>query len=126
MKRSQVAMQFLVVIGIVFVMFIIFVIGFAERYRDIQVEKETVAMKDIALKLHDEIVIARNLQDGYSRNFTMPDTVDGFNYTISLNQNLIIVTGEHAEYSTYVAPVQGQVRKGTNVIRKIGDTVWLD
>jgi hypothetical protein len=126
--KAQIAMQFLVIISIVFAMFVVFVVGFAERYNDILTDRERLALKDVALKVHDEIMIAHNLRDGYQREFTLPDLVEGDNYTIYItpNSNIVVVSGDNLEYSTQVAPVQGQLTKGLNLIRKSGGVVWLN
>lgn len=123
--KSQVAMQFLFVVGLVFLFFVIFVAGFSERYRDIRNEKGRIAVRDVALRVHAEIAIAHNLEDGYQRNFTLPDEIDGFNYTISLHNNYVAVTSADAEYSTAVAPVQGNVHIGSNLIRKSNGIVCI-
>jgi len=123
--KSQVSMQFLVMLSIVFVFFVIFVAGFAERYRDIRAEKERTAIKDLVLKVHDEIAIAHNLGDGYARNFTLPPRVEGVNYTVSLSNSFVTAVSENAEYSTAVAPVSGTLRKGSNRITKSFGVVCL-
>jgi hypothetical protein len=118
-------MQFMFIMGLVFIFFVIFVVGFSERYRDIRTEKERMALRDVALRVHDEISLAHNLEDGYLRNFTLPDDVEGFNYSISLDRNVIVVRSIDTEYSTYVAPVQGAVRKGSNVITRKSGVVCI-
>jgi hypothetical protein len=123
--KAQVSMQFLLVVSIVFLFFIVFVSGFAERYRDIKMEKERLAVKDLALKVHDEIAVAHNLEDGYTRAFTLPSQLEGANYTINVTGNVVAVTSEHAEYSLAVAPVSGTVHIGNNTITKTGGVVCL-
>jgi hypothetical protein len=118
-------MQFLLVVSIVFMLFVVFVTGFAERYRDIKMEKERLAVKDLALKVHDEIAIAHNLEDGYTRTFTLPDQVEGSNYTINITGNVVAVTSEHSEYSLAAAPVTGDVNVGSNTITRSGGTVCI-
>jgi hypothetical protein len=123
--KAQISMQFLMVVTIVFLFFIVFVSGFADRYRDIKMEKERLAAKDLALKVHDEIALAHNMEDGYTRTFTLPDRIEGANYTIGITGNYVAVTSEHAEYSLAVAPVTGDVQIGNNTISMTGGTVCL-
>ncbi|MFH0978932.1 MAG: hypothetical protein V1837_06565 [Candidatus Woesearchaeota archaeon] len=123
--RSQVSMQFLVMVGIVFVFFVVFVAGFAERYNDILTEKERAACRDLVFMVHDEIAIAHKLEDGYSRNFTIPDKLEGVDYSITLNNNIVAVTSPKAEYSTMVPSVVGSLHKGQNMILKRNGIVCL-
>lgn len=119
-------MQFLVLIGIVFVVFIIFVVGFAERYNDIRKEKEFVAIRDIGLKVHAEVSIAQSVEDGFIRSFTLAETSSGYNYSLSLVSNILTVVGENHEYSVVLAPFVGTVKKGLNTISRSGGVVWLN
>jgi hypothetical protein len=73
-----------------------------------------------------EIFTATNVEDGYMREFGIPDSLDGVNYTIWVLGEYLIAESENHDESLKISPVVGNVTKGVNEIRKENGVVYLN
>ena len=91
-------------------------------------EQVDSGVREIALTVQDEISLASSASDGYSRNFTLPPGVLWENYTARINSNGIYVVTDDQKHAIYLSVfnVSGQPRQGTNTIRNVGGTVYLN
>jgi hypothetical protein len=76
--------------------------------------------EDIANLAYNEIETAKSVNDGYTRTFAMPTTVNGIGYTISIIDNReLVVNYLGYEYIKFLpSNVTGNVNSGSNQIRK--------
>lgn len=84
--------------------------------------------EDIANFAYREIEMAKSTQDGYTRLFTMPETVNGVIYTINMtdNRELTVIYNDH-EYTRFLpANVTGNISRGLNRISKSDGIVYLN
>ena len=89
-------------------------------------EEEYISLKDLMHTMQGEIITANIVETGYERIFTIPQTLDGVNYTMYLLNGYIIGESKNHEYSLKVAEVNGSFVKGGNTIRKQGGVVYLN
>lgn len=125
-KRSQSAIEFLSLFMSVFLFFVLFMLVLQENSRDKNLEKESIFANNIALSVQDEINLAFNSPDGYYREFYIPKNIFGKSYEIILQENIVYVTADKIGISYKVMPVNGTIKKGTNVIKKQNDLVFLN
>jgi len=125
-RKSQVAMEFVMLIVIAFMIMIVFAIFTRGRIVDLRGEEEYVSLKDVTHAVQSEITTAANVEDGYERQFTVPLTLDGINYTIGISEGYVVSESENHEYVLRVSPVVGNLTKGINLIRKEGGVVYLN
>jgi hypothetical protein len=126
-KKGQGAIEFIIILGVVMVFFVVF---FAiirgnqmQKYKD----KEDKIFESIALDVRDEINIAAGASDGYHREFSIPDSVYGKDYSIVITDiGYIYLTSEKYAVSFKASKVNGTINKGMNIIRVENETVYLN
>jgi hypothetical protein len=126
LRKSQVAMEFIMLVLLAFMIMIVFTVVGRDSMVDLRKEEEFVALKDVALAVQSEIFTATNVEDGYTREFGLPASLNGINYTIQISGGYVIAESENHEHALKISPVTGDVTKGANVIRKEGGIVYLN
>lgn len=92
MTKAQIGFEFLILMMMVFTIFILFYRGSFDFKADYEEKRIAYAVKDISFKVRDEILLAQNSYDGYSRTFTLPEFLQGGHvYTIDIQNNLLFV-----------------------------------
>jgi hypothetical protein len=128
LKKSQTAMEFLILIGLAFLTTGIFTLASLDQIKEFQDKKEHRTIKDLALKLQTEINLAATAEDGYQRQFTIPDKLDNtINYSILIKNNeTLIVYSDKSLYLVAIPKVIGNITKNSNTITKRGGVVNLN
>ncbi len=126
LRKSQVAMEFIMLIALAFMILIVFTAVTRNQVVDIRKENEYVALKDIVHTVQSEITSATHVEDGYTRQFSIPGSLDGINYTIEISDSYILAESRHHEYLLQILPVEGNITAGVNKIRKEGGIVYLN
>lgn len=124
--KSQVAMEFIMLVLLAFMIMIVFTVVGRDRMVDLRREEEFVALKDVAFTVQAEIFTATNVEDGYIREFGLPASLGGVNYTIQISGGYVIAESENHDYTLKISPVTGDVINGANVIRKEDGVVYLN
>jgi len=125
--KAQVAIEFAVLIGGIFLAFLIFLQVIAGQYVDIGKEKEYTALKDITETVQSELFIAESSKNGYSRQFIIPTKINNnIDYTITLSNNQLSLKTAKFQYAVNIPNVTGTLQKGTNQIRKINGILILN
>ena len=125
---AQGAMEFTILIGFILLFFTVFFLVINGNISDKMRERNDLIMKDLALAVQDEINLAFISIEGYSRTFVIPEKLFNKDYSISIIDELVYIVTDDEKYavSLPVAPVIGQVNKGSNTIRNIGGEVCLN
>ena len=128
LKKSQTAIEFFVLISLVALTITIFLLASLDQIKEFQDRKEYILLKDMALKLQAEVTLAATSEDGYQRQFTLPDKLDKtVNYTITIKNNeTIVVHSDKSLYAASIPKVIGNITKNTNTITKTGGVVNLN
>ena len=125
-SKAQVSAEFFVLLGLAFLVAIAFEFASLSQLYDFTIKKESDAVKDLALKLQKELLVAATVEDGYVRAFTIPDTLDRINYTLTTRNSTITVESAHSLFIVAIPNAVGNVSKGTNTINKIGGVIHLN
>lgn len=118
--KSQTAIEFLILVGLVLFGFTVFFMIIQGNMSDDINEQRDLAIKELALSVQNEIDLASQSAEGYQRKFRLPATINGMDYTIDIDQNMVYITagdGNHA----MALPVQnttGTIIIGVNTIKK--------
>ena len=129
-KKSQIAIEFMLLsaIGIVVVItFLIVVLKISQENTDVQKYND---MDDLGKSLQHEFILASQMEDGYIRRLNIPTTINDENYTISLattakTTSLILTSGIYtAEY--LIPSVNGTIIAGTTYLYKINGTLYMN
>ena len=88
-------------------------------------------MKDLAISIQQELIFASELEDGYRREFYLPTKLNNIDYSIT-NGNTSSYNGyltfqyESQEFFYIIPAVVGSIQKGSNVLRKYNNTLYLN
>jgi len=124
--KSQVAMEFIMLVFLAFMIMMVFTVVGRDRMVDIRQKEEFDSLKDIALAVQSELIIAANVEDGYIREFGLPASLDGINYTLMIQSGYIFAESRNHEYLLKASSVSGNVTIGTNIIKRENGVVYLN
>ena len=125
-SRAQITVEFLILIGILFIFILVIGANSLQDLNQYNTLKESEAVRDVAIKLQRELFIAANVEDGYVRQFSIPDKIDGLNYSIQTNNLSLYVSSKNA-FSLVTLPYSiGNLTKGNNLINKSGGTIYVN
>ncbi|MBI4451229.1 hypothetical protein HY642_04600 [Candidatus Woesearchaeota archaeon] len=126
-KRAQLSPELLAMVGVAFVALVVFGSIIAQRLASVHRDAEQRSLRVAVDLLHEEIALAATVSDGYTRSFDLPSVVGDGNYTISIQQNRVILARTGAfEASRTTLNVTGQPKQGRNTITKTNGTITLN
>ena len=128
MNKSQSSMEFFVLIGLAFLMVILFVVISIHEVREFRDRREFLLIKDLALKLQKEVSIANYVENGYVRTFSLEDKLEGaVDYFIIIRNGTISINSSKTVFSVSVPSTSGKnFTKGSNKIEKIDGIVYIN
>ncbi len=127
-NRAQSALEFVIVVMAMLFLFVGLLVFVQERIASSKYESLSVAVREVALTVREEISLAQLSTDGYSRQFTLPGNINGYDYKINVTEDSVYVRtddGRHA-IALPVGEVIGDVVIGINSVSKTNNTVFLN
>jgi hypothetical protein len=126
--KGQSAVEFLVLVGAVFFVFVVLIAAVQFNIKDKVVERNNIEVNEIARAVQDEINLAVVSSSGYYRKFDIPTKIVNREFKVNITGSVVYVRTDDGKYAVAlpVADVNGDVRKGVNVIRKEGEEVYLN
>ncbi len=129
-KRSQSAMEFVILVGFVLFFFAAFYLAIQGNISDRTREKTNLAVKEIALTVQDEFNLASESTDGYFREFKLPVTANGKEYNIQINEDIVFVVTQDGKNSISLpvakVTIANQIQRGANTLKKENGEVILN
>ena len=128
MKKGQSAIEFLILVGAVLFIFVLFLGIFQKNIGEKTIEKINYALIELALTVQNEIALASESSDGYSRTFEIPTNILGSEYDINISSGSVYARtrdGKHA-LALPVQNVTGDMNKTSNTIKKINGIIYLN
>ena len=123
--KSQVALEFLIFSGIAFILVIVLTAISANQIKGLFNYKEDILVKDLALKVQGELNLAAMVEDGYTREFEVPDKLDNIDYSIFIVNGTLFVQSKNSLYIVSIPSIIGNISIGTNVINKIEGVIYI-
>ena len=124
--RAQMSLEFTFIIIILLFLTIALVVVSGNKLTDFKKEKEVFLLKDTAATVRNEVQIAFAMDSGYVRVFGLPETLEGIDYTITIQNGFISAAVGNELIELAVQPVNGTLIKGVNIIRKVEGSVLLN
>jgi len=120
-------MEFVFLVGVAFTITLVLGVVFVVQQKEINSDREYVLLNDILLKTQGEILLASNIDDGYYREFTIPEKAEAIDYSLSISNNtfLVLVSGNHF-FEERIPLVNGSIVKGKNIIRKDNGKIQIN
>ena len=119
-RRAQVSLEFVIVAGFAVLLLVAMLTIALAQIRTATTEGTQSGMYDVALSIQQELLTARSVGDGYEREFTLPGTIQGRTYAISLlpdgNASIVLVTLAGKQASVRAPRCDGTLARGTNRI----------
>jgi len=127
MPKSQSAVEFIVLASFMLLVILGFFAVTSSRVLEAKDEGDRKTAEDIAELAYREVEIAKSVNDGYIRVFSIPQTVNGVNYTINITDNReLSVNYLGNEYVRFLpSDVIGNISKGFNQISKIKGIIYI-
>lgn len=124
--KAQSSMEFLMLIGILLLVFIMFYVVMFERVQELNDKKAIILGEDIATKVQKEILLAAKVSEGYQREFTLPQKIEGMNYSILIRGREVTVKTPKTEVVKIIPVVIGNITKEINTINKTNGIIYLN
>ncbi|RMD66517.1 hypothetical protein D6817_03960 [Candidatus Pacearchaeota archaeon] len=127
-KSAQTAIEFFIIVSVVFFLVLLFLSLIVLNIGERQAERKQELAKEVLEQLQTEIDLASSSIDGYEREFSLPATILGENYTIAIDSNYAYLQLSSRTYSLSLSVfnITGQPKAGANTIRKINGSVYLN
>ena len=133
-KKSQAAFEFIVLAGVMMAIFVMFFAIASEKVVEFTEARRDKVAQDIMDVITAELELAKESLDGYTRNFTMPQTIEGNDYEITINsfgegKNMLSLKYADKIYNQEIfVELEGTVNtvyKGINQIKKMNGKITV-
>ena len=127
-KKAQGAAEFIILIGFILFFFIAFFIVIQENIGDKTKERQNILLGEVVRMVQDEINLASESSEGYSRDFEVPSKINNQDYEINITGGEVysVISGGKNAIALPVAEVNGEISKGINSIKKEDGEVRLN
>jgi uncharacterized protein (UPF0333 family) len=125
-NKAQVAIEFMIIISAVVFFVSLLLLAIQNKEESTTYQHQIIQIKEIALTVQNEINLASESSEGYSREFEIPQTAGNQEYEITLDSGVVYIktTNNKHALTLPVKEVTGNVDKGINKIKKInGDII---
>lgn len=128
-SKAQTSIEFVFLVGLAASLVIIFTITTHGQMKKLQDEKEYILLQDLVFKVQNEFALASRVEDGYVRQFEIPDKLDStliYNITLLENNTVVSASTEHDHIIAFIPYVFGNITKGENRIQKADGGLYLN
>ena len=121
---GQGTLEFVLIFGFFILIIIGSILIIQKQTAESQKQKTYAQLEEFGNVIRTEIQSAQSSQGEYSREFFIPETINGKDYQISLyNNSEIIIKIEDIDYVVFLDNnVKGNIDKGKHLIKKEGGT----
>jgi hypothetical protein len=120
-KCGQVSFEFIIFIGLSFVMLLFFISITTKKISEITTINEKMMLEDIGQYIKLELYIAYNAHDGYQRRFEIPFELDGKPFDFFVSKDYFLYLNTSNNFMIMKIPYNGTIYKGINLISKSSD-----
>lgn len=126
-NKAQNAIEFLTVISIVVLFLILILVFISQQTVDVTEQHAFSSTEFLANQILEEINLAKNMRDGYSRTFEIPATIRGVPISVELrNGRELIVSSDDSTVLRFLpAFIPGDLSTGSVEILKKGGMVGV-
>ncbi|MCK4650322.1 hypothetical protein KAT36_03755 [Candidatus Pacearchaeota archaeon] len=127
-SRAQVGIEFIIIVGAVLFFASILLLAIQQNHQSKIYQYQNVQLKEIALTVQNEINLALESSEGYSRQFEIPETSGALEYEITIDSGIVYVktTNDKHALALPVPEVIGNINKTQNKIEKINGVIYLN
>ncbi len=125
--KSQVSIEFLILISILIAFAGIVILVNSSFQRNVREEEIERAALQACEKISFEINNAVRFGEGYKRSFYLEEKIAGLDYTLNLENYTIIIEfdGKRIECKTLAKEINGNLKKGWNLIQNLKGDIYV-
>jgi hypothetical protein len=118
MRKSQIAMEFILMLLII--LLITTTLAWVAYYyvTDYSEKRNVNHLQELGYSLQNEVILAYNVEPGYSRTINIPGELDGYAINISGAPDYITINYKGSEMFFRIPESTGAFTAGNNIIRK--------
>jgi hypothetical protein len=125
MRKSQIAIEFVIFMGAGLVFLIGFVIAITALGADKVDEKAYYKLNDFGASIQSEIILASEVNEGYTRTIFIPRSVEGIPFTMNNTNSHLFVHYKKEQLHYAIPNTLGMLQQGYNTLRNNNGTVVI-
>ena len=125
-RKSQMTIEFLIVVGLSIAISFGFLMVFSDVYKSILNDRRNNLFEDFGRGLQIEVNTAAQMKSGFEREIDIPEKLSGFEYDISLVSDTLVVEYENGVKAFIISNITGAFVKGINTIKNVNGTACLN
>lgn len=125
-KRAQTSFEFLILVGVALAALLLFASLSLRNLTELQNEKDFLLIREAATAIHTELVLAAQVEDGYTRSFAIPGTINNKEYDIVVVNETLTLSSAKATYFARIPQFSGTLNKGQNTVTKIDGQIRVN
>ena len=127
-RISQAAIEFMLVLAVLIIVIIValfFSWNKINEIRDLKIETE---VSGVLANIKDAIEIAYIEGDGFAIMLSVPEKINSMDYSVKLEDGLIILNISQRIYmkSVAVKNITGNIKRGLNVIKNVNGSIVIN
>ena len=119
-------MELMIFVSIGLIILVTYFTFFFTQTKNYNLEKEKTLGQDVLEKVKSEIELADAVNDGYHRTFTLPQTLNGISYNITIQNKELLVDTPNFNFVELIPEVTGDIQKNQTIIKKEGNVIYLN
>jgi hypothetical protein len=127
-QKLQSSIEFVIIVGFVMVFFSVFLLIIQENVSTKLEQKQSRMVNELVTEVQDEINLALEASDGYSREFFVPEKIANREYGLAVVGGMVYLKTTDGKYAVAlpIPQVNGTFQNGTNIIRKENGEIILN
>lgn len=127
-SKAQSSLEFVILFAALVFFAFLFIFALEDQLSDKNVQQISLLTRETALIIKDEINLASEATDGFSRQFTLPNKLLNEKYNITIVEDFVYVTTLNMKHSVAypIINVTGQPVVGINTIKKVDGRIYLN
>ncbi len=127
-KKLQTSIEFVIMLGFVLLFFSVFLIIVQGNTRSNLEQKNNLIARGIAEEVQDEVNLALEASEGYSREFELPNKIGAIDYDVNIIDEMVYLnTSDNSiALALPIVNVTGNVQNGTNTIKKENGEILIN
>ncbi|MFH1915724.1 MAG: hypothetical protein ABIJ21_00525 [Nanoarchaeota archaeon] len=131
MTRAQIAMEFIILIGMSMILMAVFLVAFNIIIQEKNEQVRDELFMDLGESIQQELFLGLVLNDGYSRTFYIPppemnQSYERYAYTINARGGMLYLLQEEHIYSFDIPAFTGTFQIGENTLAKRGMNLYVN
>lgn len=126
-RKAQSSLEFVSITSFMFLVFVATFVTIEERMSGLYQDKLYQSMDELSKLVSAEVRMADFAPGNYEREFFLPGSISGFNYSIRItDKSELTIRAENLDFVIFLDQnVSGDIGKGKNMITKVDDEITV-